>query len=64
MTDLERKVRVRLMEDEMEERRHQMEIEESIAVLMGKKMNVAEKETKLQQMENELDFKKKMLDYE
>lgn len=64
LSDLERKVRIRMMQDEMEEKMHQMEVEESIAALMGGKISRAEKEAMLQQMENELDFKKIMLNYE
>ncbi len=64
LSDLERKVKARLMQDEMEEKMHQMEVDESIAALMGEKINRAEKEARVQQMENELDFKKIMLNYE
>ncbi len=63
MTDLERRVRIRLMQDEMDEKMHQMEIEESIAHLMGEGAGKNEKNVKQTKMDLELELRKKMLGY-
>ena len=63
MTDFEKRIKSRLIEDEYMEKLHQLEMEETIAHINGDRNQLCEINEKKVHLELEMELEKNLLDY-
>lgn len=64
MTDLEKRVKTKMIESEYAKKLHQLEIEESIAHINGDRNRICEINDKKVHLGLEMELDKNLLDYE